>query len=119
MISMDKSDDTVIKLIGNIFLFTILFPLALYVNALTISTLWGWYVVTHFGVAPLPVIVAWGIAVLIKFASMNIADTTVLAINEEKSNLGIVRHPYNTLLFMSIFLSLWTMLMGWIGTFFM
>jgi hypothetical protein len=119
---MSNDTDTnysAIKFIGSVILFTILFPLAIYVNALTISTLWGWYVVTHFGVAPLPVIVAWGIAVLLKFASMNIADTTILSINEKKSDLGIVRHHYNAILFMSICLSLWTMLMGWIGTFFM
>lgn len=65
-----------------------------------ISQLWSWYVVTHFNVAPLPIVVAWGISLM--FQVMQIQIQTKL-----RSSWGW------------FWVSILCLCLGWLGTWFL
>ena len=107
------------KVFARVMMFLILFPLGIYVHALTISKLWEWYVVVQFGVATLPLVVAWGLSIFVKFISMDISDFEILYTDSKKSETGIVKYDYLNKMGLGLFFSLFTLFLGWVGTFFL
>ncbi len=88
-------------LIGVIVVISVLVLLRAYV----ISTIWEWYFVPHFGVQHLPMIVAYGMSLLVGFMVpiRRYADST----------------KASKILEMEFFAPFVVLLMAWIGTFFM
>jgi hypothetical protein len=70
------------------------------VQGFVLSQLWSWYVVTHFHVSPLPIVVAWSISLM--FHVMQIQIQTNL-----RSTWGW------------LWVSLWCLCLGWLGTWFL
>ncbi len=70
------------------------------VQGFVLSQLWSWYVVPHFHMAPLPIVVAWGISLI--FHVMQIQIQTKL-----RSTWGW------------LWVSLWCLCLGWLGTWFL
>ena len=90
-------------IIAGLFLFVA--PLAI-LRAWVLSWLWQWYVVPHFGVAPLPVAIAFGLALIASYI---------------KASTSTVKKEYRetTLEWVSMFVNpLAALLIGWIGSFF-
>ena len=75
-------------------------------NAFTLATLWEWYICTGFGIAPVGMMTAFGVSLIVRFLTYthverdedaSLASTTCLAIGP----------------------SLGALFVGWIGTLFM
>lgn len=70
-----SSDSTLTEIVigaAAVFLFIVLLgiPLAIYAvwaNALAIKVMWGWFIVTTFGLEPLSWAQAWGVSLLIAY----------------------------------------------------
>lgn len=91
---------------GIMLLLSPLIFLAIVVRTFILSTLWGWYIVHHFGVEPLPMVIAFGISLLsmyLMWPLMNHEDKRTW-----KQKLGTMVAAPVLVLFM-----------GWVGTFFM
>ena len=100
--------------VAKIFLTILLFPIGIWFYAYTVSTIWGWYIVTHFHVAPLPLAIAWGIATLMKFMSLNIADMHFLY----HKNSSESEHAYLEKTFIGLCYTALVLFCAWVGTFF-
>lgn len=74
-------------------------------NAWVISKLWDWYLVRGFGLPPMGMIYAFGLSVLVGMLTFN------------NRHCEDTRGPYMKLLPLFCF-PLFSLLMGWIGTFF-
>jgi hypothetical protein len=87
-----------------LFAVTLTIPLIL-LNAWVITKIWDWYIVRAFGIAPITMITAFGLSILINMLHLQ-------QYNEDKRDPyaqagGLIAAPLGALL------------MGWIGTFFM
>lgn len=81
----------------------ILFVMAV-IKAFVLATLWHWYIVKFFNQPELPLAISFGIALIVSYLSANkdVWRDTKLS---------------DKLLYM-IFLPVFTLILGWIGTFF-
>lgn len=91
---------------GIVLLASPLIFLAVLVKTFVISTLWGWYMVPYFGVEPLPMVVAFGIILLVGYLMMPLMHHEDKRTWQQKLWAAIAVPP--------LFL-----FMGWLGTFFM
>lgn len=90
--------------LGALFFLPVMFFVMALVKAYVLSTLWHWYIVKFFNQPELPLAISFGIGLIITYLIPG-KEYNKNASNGEK------------LLFM-IFLPLFTLLLGWLGTFF-
>ena len=97
------------RLLAKLFILAILIPLEIWLYALTISILWGWFIVPVFALAALTMPQAYGIGVLMMFLTHRVSQDK----DTKEENVYEVFGA-------SISKSLICLLMGWICvTFFM
>lgn len=101
-------DKTVGVIVGGGFiLFAVVLSVPLILlNAWIITKIWDWYIVRAFGIAPITMITAFGLSILVSM------------LHSQQYNGEDKRDPYERIIGV-IAAPLVSLLVGWIGTFFM
>lgn len=77
----------------------------IFVKAFVVSQLWEWYIVSHFETKSLPVVIAFGIGILVNFM------ITPSYTKDER--------PLSERISYAISLPIFALILGWVGTLFM
>jgi len=77
------------------------------VQAYVLSTLWGWYVVPFFAAKPLPMVVAFGLSLIVNYVHPHL-------IRYKEDTRGTGEKLLDSCLRPAV-----ALLMGWVGTFFL
>lgn len=95
---------SILAISGVLSLATMLIFLAAVVRSFIITKLWGWYLVPHFGVDQLPIVIAFGISLLVGYLS-----PIIHCEDKRKTSEKIAA---------AVVIPLFVLLAGWVGTLF-